>query len=146
MCQLVFDEVRAKVHHFIEEDSGHGSETMPAHFLFADFHSRHGGKYGVVAHEFITPRVSCIGENIAAISSQGVWLSPDVYSLSGKGDNVLGINFGYCVTPLGWIQVNIFPLRVAQVAGAHKNYRCRAAQRTGSVPFRKRRIISALVV
>ena len=119
MGQLVFNIVRTKAQHFVEDSSGHSTKAMGTHFVLGNPKTSHSAQKGIVTHG---PCFSAgIGKDIAAISSEGPNLLENGNGLTGKRNNMGCFCFLNEVSPFPPIEVNIFPLGLAKLSRANKD-------------------------
>lgn len=70
MRQLLLDDLGPVSKNLIQNGSGHGSETVAAHFFLVDFHASHGRENGVVTHGSVA--TTSAGEDVLPTPGEGV--------------------------------------------------------------------------
>src|SRR3569833_1835724 len=119
--KLVFDVIRAHAENFIKNGPRHSTKPMSRHFIFGDTHATHGGEDGVIAHR--TTTASRTREYELTAAREHKKLTQNDYSLAGQRNDMWGAGLASHVTPLSGVEVNVLPLRLAQLAGAREAQR-----------------------
>ena len=99
VSELLFNDLRPVSKNFIQDRSGHRSESVATHFFFIDFHAPQGREDGVVTHGAV-PAASA-WEDVIPTPSEGVHGAQNLECLSRERNDMLCLGFGDGIAPLG---------------------------------------------
>lgn len=119
MGELQFDHVWMPAL-LVQQRRGHGTESVPGHFLLGVSEATQSDIHGVFADGSVERLQG--GEEVLAAGGDGVQLAEPFDDLSGEGHDVKLAHFhslaGYA--PLGTVKVDLAPFGIAQLARPHE--------------------------